>query len=232
MLLHKEVRMEHQIDAILFDLDGTLLDTARDLLHCINLTLKEYDKLPSTYDVFRQHISGGIASMVTNSFDVDTEHEDFETIKKKCLNHYQNNLATHTIFFEGIEAVLDHLDEKQIPWGIVTNKSTRFTLPILEMFGLDNRIKCMVAADTLEHMKPHPAPMLHACKLLQQDPKNTLYIGDFETDIQAGRAAGMPCMAVTYGYYPANVNPHDWQADITVDHPDEILAHLTTLIRR
>lgn len=224
--------MEQKINAVLFDLDGTLLDTGRDLLHCINLTLEEYNKAPTTYAIFRQFISGGIEAMVKNTFAIDITHKDFETIKQKCLEHYSRYFATHTVFFDGIEDVLDHLDDHQIPWGIVTNKSSRFTQPTLEAFNLHNRTHCVVTADTLEHMKPHPAPMLHACKLINQKPQNTLYIGDFETDVLASRAAGMPCMAVTYGYYPSHTHPNNWNADFTVDHPNDILSHLTTLTQR
>lgn len=224
--------MGRPIDAILFDLDGTLLDTARDLLHSINHTSQHYDIPPSTYDVFRHHVSGGAASMVKHAFQIEPDHKDFDKIRQQWLDHYENNLATHTVFFDGIESVLNHLDEREIPWGIVTNKSTRFTTPTLKAFGLDKRAQCVVSADTLEHMKPHPAPMLHACEQLGKAPEHTLYIGDFKTDVLASRAAGMPCMVVTYGYYPADMNPHDWEADFTVHHADEILPHLKQLTRR
>lgn len=221
--------MTKPIDAILFDLDGTLLDSAHTLLHAINLALAEHQKSLVEYEGFRRHISGGADAMVSYAFNIDRDHHQFDEIKEQCLNHYANNITTNVTYFDGIESVLDYLDHEGIPWGIVTNKSTRFTLPTLEALGLDKRVQTVVMADTLEHMKPHPAPLLHACEQLGKNPQNTLYVGDFETDVIASRAAGMPCVIVTYGYYPEHMNPHDWNADTTLDHADELLHHLQQL---
>lgn len=219
--------MTHQpINAILFDLDGTLIDSAHPLLHSINLALKEHQRPLITYESLRQHISGGADAMVKHAFDIDEAHHQFADFKQQCLNHYANNITTNMCYFPGIEAVLDYLDAIHMPWGIVTNKSTRFTEPTLAAMGLADRAHVVVAADTLPYMKPHPAPLLHACEQLQQAPQHTLYVGDYETDVVASRAAGMPCMIVTYGYYPDHMQPHEWQADYTVDHADELLAYL------
>lgn len=221
--------MSKPIDAILFDLDGTLLDTAYTLLHAINLALAEHQRPLIDYKNFRRHVSGGADAMVSYAFNIDRDHHQFIELKEQCLNHYANNLTTDMHYFDGIEAVLDYLDREQIPWGIVTNKSTRFTLPTLKALGLDQRSQTVVMADTLKHMKPHPEPLLHACEQLGTNPANTLYVGDYETDVIASRAAGMPCIAVTYGYYPGHMNPHDWSADKTIDHADELLKHLHQL---
>ena len=218
--------MNTSIDAVLFDLDGTLLDTAHTLLYAINLALAEHQRPLINYQNFRQHVSGGADAMVSYAFDIDHDHPQFTTLKEQCLSHYANNLTANMRYFDGIEAVLDYLASQQIPWGIVTNKSTRFTLPTLKTLGLDLRTQVVVMADTLAHMKPHPAPLLHACKQLQKAPANTLYVGDFETDVIASRAAGMPCIAVTYGYYPQHMNPYDWNADQTIEHPRELLQYL------
>lgn len=223
--------MGQSFDAVLFDLDGTLLDTAPDLLFAMNLSLQQHQKPLQTYTIFRQHVSGGTDAMLCHAFNMESTDAQFPAIKQQYLTHYYQHLATHTCFFDGMEAVLDYLDAQHIPWGIVTNKPTRFTLPILDAFGLASRTQCVVMADTLEHMKPHPAPMLHACNLLNKKPERTLYIGDFKTDVLASRAANMPCLIVTHGYYLAHMNPRDWGADITVDRAQDIIPHLTNCSR-
>ncbi len=225
----KDHNVKNNIDAVLFDLDGTLLDTGLDLWHAMNATLKKYDKTPIDYSYFRQSITHGAAGMIKQSFELNEKDTDFETIRLQFLDEYENILAHHTELFDGMETLLNFLDQQQLPWGIVTNKSTRFTLPLLEKMNLDQRAHCIVTGDTLEHMKPHPAPLLHACKLINKQPKRTLYIGDYKTDVEACRAANMPHIIVSYGYFSVDEHPDQWEADHIVDHADEIVNWLKQL---
>ena len=214
------------IKAVLFDLDGTLLDTALDLATAMNLTLDAFKREPVNYESFRASVFGGANHMVSSAFNIAGDHDEFEHIKKTFLTHYATQVATQNILFDGVPELLQHLNQVNLPWGIVTNKSMRYAIPVLEKSGLKDQAQCLVAGDTLEHSKPHPAPLLHACDLLQQQPHETLYIGDYKTDVIAARAANMPNLIVTYGYYPTHESPHDWQADILFDTAHEILTWL------
>lgn len=219
----KDHNVKHNIDAVLFDLDGTLLDTGLDLWHAMNTTLKNHNKPPVDYSHFRQSITHGATGMIKQSFGLSESDADFETIRLQFLNKYESMLAHHTELFEGMDTLLDFLDQQQLPWGIVTNKSTRFTLPLLKKMHLDQRSQCIVTGDTLDQMKPHPAPLLHACQLINKKPQRTLYIGDYKTDVEACRAADMPHIIVSYGYFAIDEHPDQWNADYVVDHADEIV---------
>lgn len=219
--------MKKNIDAVLFDLDGTLLDTGLDLWHAMNTTLAKHNKEPVEYAYFRQSITHGAIGMITHTFAISPDDPSIETIKQQFLTEYESILSHHTELFEGMDKLLDFLEQQLLPWGIVTNKSTRFTLPLLEKMNLHQRPQCIVTGDTLEQMKPHPAPLQHACKLINKQPERTLYIGDYKTDVEACRAANMPHIIVSYGYYANDEHPHQWQADHVVDHADEIVDWLT-----
>lgn len=214
------------IHGVLFDLDGTLIDTAHDLLVVLNLILKEQHKPTIHYDLLRQHVSGGLHAMMHCAFGIDETHETFRPLEKQCLDYYAAHIGQHAAFFEGIESLLDDLDQAHIPWGIVTNKPKRFTELLLKAMKLDQRARCVVAADTLAYMKPHPAPMLHACHLLKTEPQHTVYVGDFKTDVEASRAAQMPCVILTHGYYDNTTHPQDWGADLVLDNPRMLMTYL------
>ena len=161
--------------------------------------------------------------MVKLAFQLDEDNVEFEELKERFLQIYRNNIATHTVLFDGIDAVLDYLDTRQLSWGIVTNKSSWLTQPLMDELKLTERTPCIVCGDTVEHRKPHPAPMLHACELLQCRPEDTLYVGDARRDIEAGNNAEMTTLIANYGYIEKHEEPHTWGANGEVDTALQIL---------
>ncbi|OGT48805.1 MAG: hypothetical protein A3E82_08325 [Gammaproteobacteria bacterium RIFCSPHIGHO2_12_FULL_38_11] len=214
------------INAIFFDLDGTLLDTARDFAYAINLLLKLKNKPPVNFDLFRKSVYGESKKMISFAFQMEETHPEFEIIRKEFLKTYCDNSTKETVFFSGMALLLDRLDNEKIPWGIITNKPTWLTQPIVTHFGLHERAICIISGDTLTQCKPHPEQLWHACRIAQVKPENAVYIGDLETDIIAARAAGTKCIGVTYGYYPPNVDFTAWKADWIMHSPGEILNWL------
>ena len=206
--------MSTKINNILFDLDGTLADTAPDLAHALNQLLQEQGKPPLALETIRPSVSLGGIVMIRNFLGVDETDQDFSELRQRFLDIYSSNLADKTRLFPGMDQVLNSFESRNIPWGVVTNKPAWLTDPLMRALRLDNRASCIVSGDTVEHSKPHPAPMLHACQLAARDPVQTLYIGDAKPDIMAGHNAGMITLIAGYGYiagaaivesYPASV---------------------------
>ncbi len=214
------------IKGVLFDLDGTLLDTARDLLAAMNHTLEKYQRSPVSYDTFKSSVFGGADLMITETFNIPLSHPDFNAIKEYFLTYYAENIAQYTRLYPDMGDLLDYIEQEKLPWGIVTNKTTLYTLPLLDALALKERIHCLVMGDTLPYLKPHPAPLLHACNLIGKNPAEVVYIGDYKTDVEAAHAAGMPAIIITHGYYPVHENPAEWQADLTVNTARQIINHL------
>lgn len=219
--LHKPI-----IKAVLFDLDGTLVDTAHDLLDAMNLTLVALNYPKTTHDDLRQHITGGVAHMFRETTDLDDQHHIFQQAVKDMLIHYEALSGNRATLFPGIDDVLDHLDQAHIPWGIVTNKSKRFSEPLVKKLGLEQRCGVLISGDSFERSKPHPLPLLFGCKQLKTTPINTLYVGDYRTDVEASKAACMPHICVTYGYYPQHERPYDWLAQYIAHTPADILKFI------
>lgn len=213
---------------VFFDLDGTLLDTAPDLADACNRLLLERQRSPIDLKQFREWVHGGTAMMICESFGIETSHPDFSKLKTAFLDNYQQRLTQKTRLFPGIDKVLSFLEQQQIPWGVVTNKQAILTQPLLAHFGLAQRCCCIVSGDTLTTTKPHPAPLLHACKLAQAEIADCIYVGDTLGDIQAARAAGMRSIAVDYGYRPSHSLIETWQADALASTPSELLNLLYT----
>lgn len=214
--------------ALFFDLDGTLLDTARDFAYAINLMLAKRNKPAINFNLFRKQVYGESKKMVSFAFNMNEHHPDFETIRQEFLHTYHQNCAAKTVLFPGVELLLDKMDAKKMPWGIVTSKPTWLAQPVLEHFGLDKRAACIVMGDTLSTIKPDPAPLLYACERASVSPSDSLYVGDLETDIIAAKAAGMKSIGVTYGYHPPHTDFSQWHADWIVDDPMEILTNAVT----
>jgi N-acetyl-D-muramate 6-phosphate phosphatase len=214
--------------AILFDLDGTLLDTSRDLYNAASLVFAA-EKLPSIdYPTFRSHISFGAkrvldAVLPANLLTEEERKAYLEYLMPMFLSHYRDTKFSNTHSFDGIEDLLSTLEAARITWGIVTNKSQALTEPLLQQIGYLQRSACVVCGDTTSKSKPHPEPLLYACDLIQAKPQDCIYIGDAVTDVQAGKAAGMRTIAAGFGFIPDDVSPHDWQADALVHSPAEIL---------
>lgn len=208
--------------ALLLDLDGTLLDTAPDMGGALNRLRAEHGLEPLPADVIRPVVSHGAMRLVALGFPA-ASGDAFESLRLRFLELYAANLAIGTRLFPGIEAVLDSLESRGLPWGIVTNKPGWLTDPLLAALDLDRRAACTVSGDTLPERKPHPLPLLHAARLVGVPPERCVYVGDAERDIQAGRAAGMTTVVAAYGYLAPHDDPHAWQPHGVVNSPDELL---------
>lgn len=214
------------IHAILFDLDGTLLDTAPDLAFALNQLRQEYHLPALPLPVIRPMISLGSKSIIKAALDITEDHPQFLILRERFFELYQQHIADSTQLFPTMDNVLTHLEQQHIPWGIVTNKLTKHTTALLKALGLDHRPHCVICGDSLPKYKPDPEPILHACRLLKQDPHHCLYIGDAAIDVAASKAAGTLSLVALYGYIMAGENPYDWQADGYINQPLEIMEWL------
>lgn len=228
MLLSKNRSLTISIQAILFDLDGTLQDTAIELAEAINQIRAEDHLAPVDYTTFRHAVHGGATSMIAAGFNVQPTHPAFPELKTRLLHRYQQLVGTTAPLFEGIPQLLDYIEFNSIPWGVVTSKSMRFAIPALAAYGFHQRLQCLVAGDSVQYPKPAPDPLLQACDVLNVNPRDALYIGDNEVDVLASKAAGMQHIIVTYGYYDRNTHPQRWDADLLVHHPQQIIEWLKT----
>jgi len=212
--------------AILFDLDGTLVDTAPDLAFALTTLMQQEGLAPLPYNTIRPVASNGSAGLLGLGFGITPEHPDYTALQQRFIQLYQDNIARETTLFDGMENVLSSLENANITWGIVTNKPAFLTEPLLAQLNLTHRAGCIVSADTTPFNKPHPAPMLHACKIIKQQPENCIYIGDAARDIEAGRNANMQTVSALYGYIGEHDNPDHWHADTHINHPRDILQWL------
>ncbi|TCO83504.1 phosphoglycolate phosphatase [Plasticicumulans lactativorans] len=218
------------IRCVLFDLDGTLLDTAPDLAGALNALRAEEGLAPLPYARLRPLASHGAARLLAAGFDLGPQHAAFERLRTRFLALYRAMLAEATVPFPGIGELLDALDARGLAWGVVTNKPGWLTTPLLAALGLAERAACVVAGDTLAVAKPDPAPLLHACALAGVPATACVYVGDAARDIEAGRRAGMRTLVARFGYIGADDRPEDWQADGGIDHPLELLDWLAGAI--
>jgi phosphoglycolate phosphatase len=209
-------------EAVLFDLDGTFADTAPDLGAALNALRAELGLPPEALDRLRPYTSQGVRGMLGAGLGLRPEHPDYPRQYQRFLEHYRHALCVHTRLFDGMAALVDTLERRNVRWGIVTNKSQRFTLPLLDRLGYARRAACIVSGDSSPRMKPHPHPMRLACAVADCSPERTLYVGDDRRDIEAGRAAGLVTVAVRYGYLGDSGPIEDWGADHLVDHPGTI----------
>ncbi|MCC5878660.1 MAG: HAD-IA family hydrolase [Idiomarina sp.] len=216
--------------AILFDLDGTLLDTAPDLHRALNQVLQRYRKPLIELDVARPVASHGSTGLLTLGFGDEFNDDSRNELREAFLSAYAEDPYSGTTYFAGIESLLETLQSLQIPYGIVTNKPTQFTHALLPEFPLLAASAVVVCGDTLKVAKPDPAPLLYAAESLQLKPQACWYVGDAERDIEAGRAAGMHTILASYGYISDVDRPHLWQADATVDDVHALTRYLTTIL--
>lgn len=211
---------------VLFDLDGTLLDTAPDLAAACNAAAAEFGLMPQPLEVLKPQVSHGAPAMLVRLMESNGREADFDALHERMLALYEENIAVHTRLFEGMEAVLDEVENRGLSWGIVTNKHRRFTEPLLRRLGLDSRAGCAISGDTLPRSKPHPMPMLEACRRIDAAPAACVYVGDARRDIEAGRNAGMATLAALYGYVPDDDPAQGWGADALLGGPLDLLAWL------
>jgi len=215
------------IKTVLFDLDGTLIDTAPDMANALNILLQEEDKPTLPYDVIRPTVSNGSFALVTLGFGDQVEENYLRYLKERYLEIYQEKLCVDSVLFNGMENLLNKIESKNMNWGVVTNKPGWLTNPLMEQIGLSERAVCIVSGDTTTNRKPHPQPMYHACLAAGSKPQQCLYIGDARRDIEAGNNAGMKTIIASYGYIDSCEDTSDWGAYKTIDHPEEIIQYLS-----
>lgn len=214
------------IRCVLFDLDGTLLDTATDLLAALNAVLAAEGREPFTLEQARHTISHGSAGMLDLAFGREQLAADKQRRREIFLNYYIDNISHHTVFFAGMEDLLTQLENNGVPWGIVTNKPAYLTDALLRDLDLLERPMTIVSGDTLSVAKPHPEPLLLAARQCRVKPEQCIYVGDAERDIIAGREAGMKTLIAAYGYLDANNEHLNWPADGIIQTPADITEWL------
>ena len=211
------------INAVLFDLDGTLLDSAPDLVSSLNWVRETENLPPLPLSEMSQYASKGAVGLLRAGMP-ESNAELLESRRLRFLDHYAENSFRHSRLYDGIPELLDFLGEAGIPWGIVTNKIESLTLPIIEAADLQDDISCIVCGDTLSESKPHPAPVSLACGMLGVAPAETLFVGDDIRDIQAGLAAGTQTAAIYYGYGSNELTGDQVSASLQVHHPSDLVA--------
>jgi 2-phosphoglycolate phosphatase len=208
-----------RLRAVLFDMDGTLLDTAPDFIAICQSMLADRGLAPVSDKLIRDEISGGARAMVAATFALSPMEPEFEALRLEFLERYQASCAVHSTLFDGMAELLVDIEKANLIWGVVTNKPVRFAQPIMEQLGLAERSAILICPDHVTHSKPHPEPLILACSMLNLDPASVLFVGDDLRDIESGRDAGTKTAAVRYGYIHPDDNPDHWGADVVVDHP-------------
>ena len=212
--------------ALLFDLDGTLLDTAPDFILAINKQLHLHGRKPLAGDAVRTSVTHGSIGIIENVYQIKQEHPEFASLQQEFLELYLSNIAEKTALFDGLKQVLDHCHEHNIPWGIVTNKPLKYTAPLMTELGLDSQSATTVCPDHVNTPKPDPEGLILASSQINIAPSDCIYIGDHIRDIQAGRSAGMRTIAAEWGYIEEFENINDWQADWIVKKSTDLHALL------
>ncbi|OWW19196.1 HAD family hydrolase [Noviherbaspirillum denitrificans] len=212
--------------AVLFDLDGTLADTAPDLAAAMNKVRTDRGLEPTPYELLRPVASAGARGLIGASFGLKPGDEGYEELRVAFLDNYESAIAVHTVLFDGMDVLLEGLKAQELAWGIVTNKAGRFTNQLVPRIGLGHA-GCVISGDTTPHSKPHPAPLLEAAQRLGLSPEECWYVGDDLRDIQAGRAAGMITVAAAWGYC-GHAEPTTWEADVMAATPLDVLASIRT----
>jgi len=219
------------VQTVLFDLDGTLLDTAPDLAFALNTLMLENQRQPLPLEQIRPLVSYGGVNLIKTGFQLNDDAPALAGLRKRFLELYVEHLADKTCFFPGMETLLESLENQGIQWGVVTNKPAWLTEPLLKAFALTSRSVCNISGDTLPQCKPHPAPLLHACKLANSTPEQCIYIGDAPRDIEAGQRAGMRTLAALYGYIDPNDPPEQWGATAMLQKPLDLLSWLDESVK-
>ena len=217
--------MAPTLRAVLFDLDGTLLDTAPDMVGALNALRREHSLAPLPYEAIRNVVSHGAARIVKAGF-TDADPETLLRLQQRFLEIYRGALSRGTRLFPGMEVVLETLAGWQIKSGIVTNKPAWLTEPLLSELGLRARFASVVSGDTVAERKPHPLPLLHAAALAEVSPSECIYVGDAERDVQAAHSAAMPALVANYGYLRADEDSSAWGGDGYLNRPLDLLDWL------
>lgn len=211
------------VTTVLFDLDGTLVDTAPDLGHALNLQLIKHGKPQLLDEVIRPFASHGSLGLLALGFGITPKNANFITMRDEYLEFYNQVFTRSPRMFDGVPTLLKALERQGLSWGIVTNKPGRFTRPLVESLGLTKRAICVVSGDDAATPKPSPDTLLLACELAKVKPKDCIYVGDAERDIVAGRAAGMKTVVALFGYIDSIDRPAEWGADEMINVPEGVL---------
>lgn len=222
--------MNHTTDTairtVLFDLDGTLIDTAPDMAAALDILCQEEGQTPLPFDAVRPIVSNGSLALVKRAFGKDLDEASLERLKQRYLEIYQQHLAVHSKLFKEMDALLKKLEDRNIQWGVVTNKPGWLTEPLMAALKLADRAACIVSSDSTANRKPHPEPMYYACKLTGSEPHQCVYVGDARRDIEAGLNAGMKTIIAEYGYIDDNEDTDSWRADYRISSPADLLKLL------
>jgi 2-phosphoglycolate phosphatase len=220
------------VRAVLFDLDGTLADTATDLANALNALRVERGLPPMALAALRGYASHGARGLLGAGMGLTQDDVEYEPLREAFLAHYERGMPGQSRLFEGADSVFNELERRGLPWGIVTNKTTRFTLPLVAHLALLPRAGTVICGDTTPHAKPHPAPLLQAARELGCRPAECVYVGDAERDVTAGVAAGMKTLIANYGYFAPEDTPERWRADGSIDSLPMLLDWLPAGTRR
>ncbi|TCJ13921.1 HAD family hydrolase [Parasulfuritortus cantonensis] len=213
------------VRAVLFDLDGTLVDTAPDLGTALNLLRGRYGQPALPLAAIREQASHGARGLIGLAFGLGEQADGYAALRQEFLAIYAEHLTERSTLFPGIDELLDAFEDQGIAWGVVTNKLTRYAEPLLDWLGLSRRAACVVCGDTCARAKPAPEPILYACRTLAAEPGQCLYVGDAERDVQAARAAGVPALVALYGYLAATDRPETWGGDGYLRRPVDLLDY-------
>ena len=214
------------MQAVLFDLDGTLVDTAPDLGYALNLQRARHGLPFLADDTIRPHASHGSRGLLAIGFGLEPTDSDFDAMRHEYLDLYTEVMTRQPLLFDGMAETLADIEERGLHWGIVTNKPRRFTLPMIEHMGLSSRASAVISGDDAPLPKPSPQTLLLASKQIQVDPAHILYVGDAERDVQAGKAAGMTTLVALFGYLSDTDKPDEWGADGYIQQPRDLLSYL------
>jgi phosphoglycolate phosphatase len=214
------------IEAVLFDLDGTLADTAGDLAGALNRVRADKGLQAVPAAQLRAHASAGARGLLAAGLGVTPDHADYPALRDAFLAYYADGLAITTRLFDGVAEMLDALEARNVRWGVVTNKAHRYTMPVLEALGLAGRAGAIVSGDTTAYPKPHPAPLLHAAETLGVAPSACVYVGDDLRDVVAGNSAGMSTLVADYGYLGESGSSEGWPATGWIAAPLDVLDWL------
>jgi len=224
------VRLDTSIECVLFDLDGTLIDTAPDFVKVVTRLCAEHDRPAVSAELINQTVSDGARALVKLAFAINEDHPGFADLNQRLLDIYEEQLLdTEAVLYPGLDALLTKLEASGIPWGIVTNKPVRYASLLLDKLNLSSRCGALICPDHVTDRKPHPEPILLACSQLQCGTERTVYIGDHARDMQAAKNADVIAVAAAYGYLGTDVRAEDWYADFIIQQPEQTEALLTTL---